>query len=55
MGYGTDDRKKAVELFQADHQCHTTVVHRMFQSFFVESTTSPFLKATLKTVGVKMQ
>lgn len=55
MGYGTENRKKAAELFHVDHQCHTEIVHRTFRSFFVESTTSPFLKATLKTIGVKLQ
>ncbi|MFY4728803.1 hypothetical protein [Nitrospira sp. BLG_2] len=55
MGYGADDRKKAAELFQADHQRHTEMVHRSFRSFFVEPTTSPILSATLKTIGVKLQ
>jgi glutamate-ammonia-ligase adenylyltransferase len=32
MGYGAEDRKKAVESFQANHQRHTEVVHRTFQS-----------------------
>ncbi len=53
MGYGTDDRKKAIESFQADYQRHTEMVHRTFRSFFVELTTSPILKATLKVTGVK--
>ena len=53
MGYGTEDRKKAAELFHADHQRHTEMVHRTFRSFFVESTTSPVLKATLRTIGLK--
>ena len=53
MGYGMDDRKKAIESFQADHQRHTEMVHRTFRSFFVELTTSPILKATLKVTGVK--
>ncbi|MDI3466686.1 MAG: glutamine synthetase adenylyl-L-tyrosine phosphorylase/ Glutamate-ammonia-ligase adenylyltransferase [Nitrospira sp.] len=53
MGYGMDDRKKAIESFQADHQRHTEMVHRTFRSFFVESTTSPVFKATLKTIASK--
>ena len=53
MGYGTEDRKKAVESFHADHQRHTEIVHRTFQSFFLEPKTSPILKATLKAIGVK--
>ena len=53
MGYGVEDRKKAVEAFHADHQRHTEMVHRTFQSFFVAPKTSPILKATLKTIGVK--
>jgi glutamate-ammonia-ligase adenylyltransferase len=54
MGYGTDDRKKAVELFQADHQRHTEMVHRTFRSFFVEPTTSPVFKATLRIIRLKL-
>jgi glutamate-ammonia-ligase adenylyltransferase len=53
MGYGAEDRKKAVESFQADHQRHTEMVHRAFQSPPVEPKTSPVFKATLKTIGVK--
>lgn len=53
MGYGADDRKKAAELFQADHQRHTEMVHRSFRAFFVEPTTSPVFKATLKTIAFK--
>ncbi|MBX3327787.1 MAG: hypothetical protein U0223_19245 [Nitrospira sp.] len=52
MGYGAEDRKKAVESFQADHQRHTELVHRTFQSLVVEPKTSPVLKATLRLVGV---
>lgn len=53
MGYGTEDRKKAVERFHADHQRHTEMVHRTFWSFFVEPTTSLVFKATLKTIRLK--
>ena len=53
MGYGAEDRKKAAEFFHADHQRHTEIVHRTFRSFFVEPTTSPIFKATLRTIGLK--
>lgn len=53
MGYGAEDRMKAAELFQADHQRHTETVHRTFRSFFIESMTSPILMATLKSMGMK--
>ncbi len=53
MGYGAEDRTNAVESFQADHQRHTEMVHRTFQSFFVEPKISPLFKATLRTIGVK--
>lgn len=53
IGYGTEDRKKAAELFQADHLRHTEMVHRTFRSFFVEPTTSPVFKATLRTIARK--
>ncbi|MGB4069706.1 MAG: hypothetical protein WBK08_16890 [Nitrospira sp.] len=45
------DRKKAVESFRADHQRHTEMVHRTFQSFFVEPKTSSVLKGTLRLIG----
>ncbi|WHZ28531.1 MAG: glutamine synthetase adenylyl-L-tyrosine phosphorylase/glutamate-ammonia-ligase adenylyltransferase [Nitrospira sp.] len=51
MGYGMDDRKKAVESFQADHQRHTETVHRTFRSLFYEPKTSPVLKATLQEMN----
>jgi glutamate-ammonia-ligase adenylyltransferase len=51
MGYGAEDRKKAIECFQADHQRHTEMVHRTFQSFFVEPKTSSVLKLTLRLIG----
>ncbi|OQW34437.1 MAG: hypothetical protein A4E19_18430 [Nitrospira sp. SG-bin1] len=54
MGYGVDDRKKAAELFQADHQRHTEIVHRTFRSLFVEPTTSPIFNATLRALGSKL-
>lgn len=53
MGYGTENRKKAGELFQADHQRHTEMVHRTFRAFFVEPMTSPVFKATLRTIAFK--
>jgi glutamate-ammonia-ligase adenylyltransferase len=53
MGYGTDDRKKAVECFRADHRRHTERVHRIFRSFFIEPMASPILKAVFKMMGVK--
>ena len=53
MGYGAADRKNAVESFHADHQRHTEMVHRTFQSLFVEPKTSPLLKTTLAMIGVK--
>jgi glutamate-ammonia-ligase adenylyltransferase len=53
MGYGTEDRKKAAELLQTDHQRHTEMVHRTFRAFFVEPMTSPVFKATLRTIGLK--
>lgn len=51
MGYGIEDRKKAVASFQADHQRHTEMVHRTFQSFFVEPKVSPVLQGTLRLIG----
>ncbi len=51
MGYGTEDRKKAVESFHADHQRHTKLVHHAFESLFVEPKTSPIFKATLRAIG----
>ena len=53
MGYGIEDRKNAVKSFQADHQQHTEMVHRTFQSFFVEPKTSPIFKTMLRVIGVK--
>ena len=53
MGYGAEDRKKAVESFQKDHRGHTEVVHRTFQLLFLEPKTSPIFNATLKTIGVQ--
>ena len=53
MGYGTEDRKKVAELFHTDYQHHTELVHGTFRSFFVEPTTSPVFKATLKSIGFK--
>jgi glutamate-ammonia-ligase adenylyltransferase len=53
MGYGTEDRKKAAELFHADHQRYTETVHRTFRSFFVEPMTSPIFNAMLKAMGSK--
>lgn len=50
MGYGTEDRKKAVESFQADHQRHTEVVHRGFKSLFIERMASPVPKTTLRLI-----
>jgi glutamate-ammonia-ligase adenylyltransferase len=51
MGYGTEGRKKAADLFQADHQRHTTAVHRTFRSLFSEPMTSPVLKAMLRLIS----
>jgi [glutamine synthetase] adenylyltransferase / [glutamine synthetase]-adenylyl-L-tyrosine phosphorylase len=51
MGYGIEDRKKAVVFFQADHQRHTEMVHRTFQSFFVKPTSSPIFKTTLRLIS----
>jgi glutamate-ammonia-ligase adenylyltransferase len=51
MGYGAEDRKKAVESFHADHRRHTEIVHRTFQSLFVEPKTSPIFKAMLRLIG----
>jgi glutamate-ammonia-ligase adenylyltransferase len=53
MGYGAQDRMKAADLFHADHQRHTEMVHRIFRSLFIEPTTSPVLKATLRAVGLR--
>lgn len=53
MGYSTEDRKKAVESFHADHQRHTEIVHGTFQSLFLEPETSPIFKAMLKTIGIQ--
>ena len=53
MGYGTDDRKRAAEAFQSDHQRHTEMVHRSFQSLFLEPKTSLIFKAMLRTIGVE--
>lgn len=53
VGYSAEDRKKAVASFHADHQRHTEMVHRTFQSLFVEPKTSPIFKATLKAIGVQ--
>ena len=51
MGYGAEDRKNAVESFRADHQRHTEMVHRTFQSLFVEPKISPVFKATLRLMA----
>ncbi|CUS32368.1 [protein-PII] uridylyltransferase family protein [Candidatus Nitrospira nitrificans] len=53
MGYGTEDRKKAAELFHAAHQRHTEMVHRVFRSFFVEPATSPVFKTMLRAIEFK--
>ncbi|MBX3329854.1 MAG: hypothetical protein KF722_05605 [Nitrospira sp.] len=53
MGYGTEDRKKAAELFQAEHKRHTEMVHRTFRSFFVQPMTSSVFKATLRAIAFK--
>ena len=53
MGYGAGGRKQAAELFHVDHQSHTEVVHRTFRSFFLEPTTSPILKATMRRIGLR--
>ena len=52
MRYGGEDRKKAFESFNADHQRHTEMVHRTFQSFFAEPKLSPIFKGTLRVIGV---
>jgi glutamate-ammonia-ligase adenylyltransferase len=52
-GYDSDDRKRAIERFHADHQRHTEVVHRAFLSLFAEPRRSPILKATLRAIGVR--
>lgn len=52
-GYDTEDREKAAARFRADHQHHTDVVNRTFRSLFYEPKTSPLLKATLRTMGLK--
>jgi [glutamine synthetase] adenylyltransferase / [glutamine synthetase]-adenylyl-L-tyrosine phosphorylase len=51
IGYSAEDRKKAVASFHADHQRHTEMVHRIFQSLFLEPMTSPIFKATLRLVS----
>jgi glutamate-ammonia-ligase adenylyltransferase len=51
MGYGMEDRKKAIELFLIDHQHHTEVVNRIFRSLFAKPETSPILKATLRAAA----
>lgn len=51
MGYGVEDRKKAVASFQADHQRHTKMVNRTFQSLFLEPKTSSIFKTTLRLIG----
>ena len=48
VGYSSENRQKAAELFQADHERHTEMVHRTFRSLFVELRTSPLFKATLR-------
>ncbi len=53
MGYGAQDRMKAAKLFHVDHQRHTEIVHRTFQSLFIEPTTSPVLKATFRAIGLR--
>lgn len=53
MGYGTEDRTKAVECFLVDHRRYTTVVHRAFQSLFSEPRTSPALDVTLRAIKAK--
>ncbi|MDH4080390.1 MAG: hypothetical protein OEU68_11285, partial [Nitrospira sp.] len=53
MGYGTGDRTKAAELFLADHQRYTTVVHRAFQSLFSQPKTSHVLQATLRAIKAR--
>jgi len=51
MGYGAEDRKKAVVSFQAAHQRHTEMVHRTFQSLFVEPKISPVLQETFRLIS----
>ena len=51
VGYGMEDRKKAIELFLIDHQHHTKVVNRIFRSLFAKPETSPILKATLRAAA----
>jgi glutamate-ammonia-ligase adenylyltransferase len=53
IGYGTGDRTKAAELFLADHQRYTTVVHRAFQSLFSQPKTSHVLQATLRAIKAR--
>lgn len=53
MGYGTENRKQAAELFHVAHQRHTEMVHRTFRSFFVEPATSPILRDIFKAAAVK--
>ncbi len=50
MGYSPEDHRKATELFHADHERHTEVVHRTFRSLFVETETSPLLKAIFRLI-----
>jgi [glutamine synthetase] adenylyltransferase / [glutamine synthetase]-adenylyl-L-tyrosine phosphorylase len=53
VGYEAGDRASATASFRADHQRHTDIVRRMFQSFFAEPKTSPVLRAVLRAIGAK--
>ncbi|MDF0644722.1 MAG: hypothetical protein P0111_11860 [Nitrospira sp.] len=51
MGYEGVNRSAASRAFSADHRRHTTVVNRVFRSFFNEPNRSALLKAALRGNG----
>ncbi|HMU56387.1 MAG TPA: hypothetical protein PKA61_15355, partial [Nitrospira sp.] len=53
MGYEGASRSAASRAFSADHRRHTTLVNRVFRSFFNEPNTSALLKAALRVAGLR--
>jgi glutamate-ammonia-ligase adenylyltransferase len=53
MGYEGIDRASALKKFQSDLATHTTMVHKMFTSFFETPKTSPIFKAALRATHTR--
>lgn len=53
MGYEGASRSAASRAFSADHRRHTTLVNRVFRSFFNEPNASALLKAALRVAGLR--